>query len=201
MLCASRYVSCRRVRLAALGAPPPSRPATLPPPAPSRRGGLRRCAAAAVDRPRRSARRLDPRGRRGRRRAEPAAPVVTTRSPSLRPSRISICVSSSMPTVDRPERRRCCPSAARNTPRRPPMSTTRVGRDDERVLALVGRDADARVHARLQAEAGIRNLDLDRRRARRRVEHRRDARDAADERLAGERVDFDLRCVAGSAAA
>ena len=57
---------------------------------------------------------------------------------------------------------------------------------------LLDREADARIHARLQTEAGVGNLDLDLRGARRRIEHRRHARDAAGEVLAGIGVDFDL---------
>ena len=61
---------------------------------------------------------------------------------------------------------------------------------------LLDREPHARVHPGLQAEAGIRNLDFHLRRARRRIENRREPRDAAVEILAGIRVDFDVgrRC-------
>jgi hypothetical protein len=59
----------------------------------------------------------------------------------------------------------------------------------------VGRDADAGVHAGLQAEAGFGISISIGRGARGRVEHGRDARDPAHEHLAGERIDFDDRLV------
>src|SRR5688500_2658049 len=64
----------------------------------------------------------------------------------------------------------------------------RVCGHHERVLLRVERDADARVHPGLQAIGRVGNLDFNGRRACRLVEHRRDARDAARERFAGEGV-------------
>ena len=60
----------------------------------------------------------------------------------------------------------------------------------------LGDDADARVHAGLQAVLVVGNLDFNRRGARGRIEHRRDARDAPHEALAREGVDLDPRHVA-----
>ena len=68
---------------------------------------------------------------------------------------------------------------------------------DQRVL-LEGRgDPGAGIHARLQTKVRIGNFDFDRGRASRRIEHGRDACDAALERLTGKRVHLDLRAVAG----
>ncbi len=129
-------------------------------------------------------------------RSDPA-PVVTTRSPSLRPSRISTCVASSMPT--RTGRNVAVSSLLGEKDAAAAAEIDdRVDGHDQRVFLLVGRDADAGVHARLEARGRIRDLDLDRRGARRGVEHRRHACDAAHELLAGKRIDLDDGFVAGA---
>ena len=69
----------------------------------------------------------------------------------------------------------------------------RVARNGQRVGLRVDRQLHARIHARLQAVAAVRDFDLHFRGARRRIEDRRDAADAAGELLARERVDFDRR--------
>ena len=106
--------------------------------------------------------------------------------------------------------RRCWPPAARGrrgarrAPGRPepPTNTPVLPSSGSRrrcsgPSARSARDRDrqlhARIHAGLQPEAGIRHFDFHFRGARRRVEHRRDAAHPAGERLAGERIDFDLR--------
>ena len=66
-------------------------------------------------------------------------------------------------------------------------------RHGERVRAVFGHQPDARIHARLEPEAGIGHFDLDAGRPRGRVEHRRHAAHLAGEPLAGERVHFDER--------
>jgi hypothetical protein len=68
----------------------------------------------------------------------------------------------------------------------------RVNRHDERVLLGGRRDPDAGIHARLQAEISIGNLDLNGGGASGRIEDRGDSRNAALKHLSGERVYFDL---------
>ncbi len=68
----------------------------------------------------------------------------------------------------------------------------RVHRHDERFLLGVCGDADACVHARLQSEIAVGNLDLDGGRASRWIEYRCDTSDAAPEHLSRERIHFDL---------
>ena len=147
-----------------------------------------------VPRPRAAARPPPPASTIGSPLRRPAAPVVTTRSPSATPSRISVRVVAFDADLDRVERRHVVD--ARYTPRVPPASTSGVGRHDERVGVRLGDDADARVHPGLQPVLVVRNLDLDRRGARRWIEHRRHARDPAHEAFARERIDLDAGRVA-----
>ena len=69
----------------------------------------------------------------------------------------------------------------------------RVARDRQRVGARVDRQVDAGIHAGLETVVDVRDLDLDLGGARRRVENRGDAADAALELLARVGVDFDVR--------
>ncbi len=119
------------------------------------------------------------------------APVVTIFSPSLRPDDTS--TSSAVDTPDSigwnvatlPSRREEDAALAADV-------DDRARRDDQRVLALVDREVDLRVHAGLQPEVRVRDLDLDLRGSRRRVENRRDVRDASVELLSRKRVDLDV---------
>src|SRR5919201_1691608 len=72
----------------------------------------------------------------------------------------------------------------------------RVGGHYERVRVRLGDDADARIHAGLEAVLIVGNLDLDRRRARRWIQYGRHARDASHEVLTRERVHLDAGHVA-----
>src|SRR5262245_58792415 len=68
-------------------------------------------------------------------------------------------------------------------------------RPHERVLLGLCRAPHAGAHPGLEAERGIRDLDLDRCCARGGIQNGRYARDAAGELLAGKRVDLDARIV------
>ena len=72
-------------------------------------------------------------------------------------------------------------SPGMKTPFLPSRSTTALAGTTSALCLVLDGEADLRVHARLQAELRVVDLDLDLRRARRRIEHRRDARDAAGE--------------------
>src|SRR6185503_12419192 len=71
-----------------------------------------------------------------------------------------------------------------------------VCRDEEGVLALPRRDAHASIHAWFQTEIRIRNLHLDWRGARGRVEYGCNTCDASDKFFVGEGIHVDTRVIA-----
>ena len=124
------------------------------------------------------------------------APLVTSVSPSDMPLRASTRVSSSMPIFEGQELGLVVGRHREDAALGLVVDNRRL-RHQRGPDAAVDGDAHARIHPGLEAVRRVGHFDFDFGRARRRVEHRRDAGDAALERLAGKRVDFDEGRVAG----